>query len=384
MKILFYNFSLPYLLSKDSDNQGGIAVEWLNWINAFRQLNQDVALLTFKGAKKIINSEVDFEIIESYDPKYGLPKLRILYVQIPSIIRDIKKYNPDIILQGGANLHCVIMGICSKLTNKKFIHRIASDADVDKRIIQLIDVDGRINQMGSGFELFIYRHGRKLVDGFSVQNDYQYNVLSTKYPDKIVFKIYNPYKPCFNNPLKPKEERKFVAWVGHFRKIKNIVLLAHICSQLNGLNFKVAGIPYDDLPNESRNALERMKNMENVEFVGYVEYSKIQNFLSNAYCLLNTSFLEGFSNTYLEAWSVGTPIVTTNRADPDNLIEKYRLGLVVHDFDNLTLELKKIINYSDLEYSELSLRCYEYVRKEHDPIFLAKKFITQIEKLIRR
>lgn len=174
MKILVYNFSIPYLLSGNQEYEGGTAVALLNWIKAFKSLGHDVALLTWKGAKEIIKTKVDFDIIESYDPKVGIPKLRLLYIHIPSVIRDIKTYNPDIIIQAGAGIECFIVGISSKLTKKKFIHRIASDATVDERTIEFID----------GIALFLYKKSRILIDVFSVQNDYQFQKLKEIFPNK--------------------------------------------------------------------------------------------------------------------------------------------------------------------------------------------------------
>lgn len=370
MRILFYNFSIPLLLSKDSEFEGGIAVELLNWMNAFRELNHEVALLTWKGAKDIIKSEVNFEIIESYNPDYGIPKLRMLYVHIPSVIRDIRKYKPDLIIQGGANLHCVIMGISSRITKKKFVHRIASDADVDNRTSELIE----------GIELFLYKKARRLVDIFSVQNEYQFKFLKKKFPNKNIIKIYNPFNGQIKSELLPRSDRSYIAWVGHFRKIKNLPALVPICSEFSNINIKIVGVAYSDLDIESANAIKTLEKMKNVEFLGYIQNSEIQYFLSKALCLLNTSFFEGFSNTFLEAWSVGTPVVTTIKANPDNLIGKNKIGLVANNHNDLVQKLHEILSYNENQYSGLSKRCYQYVRENHDPIKLAKNFLFEIEK----
>lgn len=368
MRILIYNFSIPYLLSDNDEFEGGTAVELLNWIKAFRGLNHEVALLTWKGAKEIIKTKVDFDIIESYNSKAGIPKIRMFYNYIPSVIRAIKNYDPDIIIQEGASVQSFIMSISSKLTKKIFVHRIASDADVDERTNEFID----------GISLFLYKNSRNFIDVFSVQNEYQFNKLKERFPDKNIFKIHNTFNRFISNGILPREERKYVAWVGHFRKIKNLITLADICSQMKNIEFKIAGIAYINLDNDSSLAIEKMKRMSNVEFVGYIDNSQIQNFLSRAVCLLNTSFLEGFSNTFLEAWSVGTPIVTTNQVNPDNLIGNHQIGLVANSFEELPNKLVEIYSYADYEYNKISKRCYEYVIQNHDPTMLAKTFISKI------
>ena len=368
MKILIYNFTIPHLLSGNEEYQGGTAVALLNWIKAFKSLGHEVALLTWKGAKEIIKTKVDFDIIESYDPKVGIPKLRLLYIHIPSVIRDIKNYNPDIIIQAGASVNSLIMGISSKIVHKKFIHRLASDADVDHRTNEFLD----------NTSLFFYKKSGKLIDVFSVQNDYQFNTLKELYPTKKIFKVHNPFNGFINTANLPRSERKYVAWVGHFRRVKNLMTLADICSQMKDIEFKIAGIPYENLDADSTDSIEKLKKMSNVEFVGYINPSQVQKFLSTALCLLNTSYLEGFSNTFLEAWSVGTPIITTNQVNPDNLIGNYQVGLIANSFEELPAKLNEIINFSDDEYNKISKRCYDYVVQNHDPIILAKIFISKI------
>ena len=43
------------------------------------------------------------------------------------------------------------------------------------------------------------------------------------------------------------------------------------------------------------------KFLPNIKFVGFIPRNEISSFLGDAYLLLNTSFYEGFSNTFLES-----------------------------------------------------------------------------------
>jgi len=69
-----------------------------------------------------------------------------------------------------------------------------------------------------------------------------------------------------------------------------------------------------------------LKELPNVKFSGYIKRADMNNFLSEAYALLNTSHFEGFSNTFLEAWAVGTPVISTIYVNPDNIINEKSLG----------------------------------------------------------
>ena len=58
--------------------------------------------------------------------------------------------------------------------------------------------------------------------------------------------------------------------------------------------------------------------MPNVTLHGRVERERMPSLYQDALCLCCTSVLEGFPNTFLEAWSVGLPVVSS--FDPDHLI----------------------------------------------------------------
>ena len=99
-------------------------------------------------------------------------------------------------------------------------------------------------------------------------------------------------------------------------------------------------------------------------------------FLSIAYALLNTSHYEGFSNTFLESFSVGTPIVTTAKVDPDNIIANNNLGVIKKNHTELSDGLLSIINNQN--YNDIVRRCRDYLIKNHNPKILAKKFIDNL------
>jgi glycosyltransferase involved in cell wall biosynthesis len=142
------------------------------------------------------------------------------------------------------------------------------------------------------------------------------------------------------------------------------------------INFKLAGKEDSGIDKQSKEALEKLKKLENVELVGFIKRDMIEEFLSSAYCLLNTSHFEGFSNTFLEAWSIGTPVITSENVNPDNLITDNDLGLVGKNYSDIPIILNKYINQK--EYDSLGINCFEYVKEKHNPRYLAEEFINFI------
>lgn len=359
------SFIFPDLLKDSNRPVGGIAVEWFQWLTAFKNLKHNVGVLTFKGAKSYIGKDCEFDIVESFDPQKGIKKIRIFYYQIPNLLLSIHSHKADLLFQEGANAHAFYIATCGKLLGVPFVHRLASDMDVDDRIYTLI----------SKFEARMYRLGVKMADHISCQNEYQYNAMKQKYPNKNIFISHNPFG--VKGPLK-RTEREYIAWIGNFRHAKNLPALAEIVSKLPQYKFKIAGGNFEKTDADAEKGLKIIKKLPNVELVGYISNSDIPDFLNKAYMLLNTSRTEGFSNTFLEAWSVGTPVISTENVNPDNLIRKYNLGAVAENYEKLPQLIDDFIESE--KYTDLSENCYKYVLEYHDPEKLAKEMLIKIKR----
>jgi glycosyltransferase involved in cell wall biosynthesis len=105
-------------------------------------------------------------------------------------------------------------------------------------------------------------------------------------------------------------------------------------------------------------------------------------FLGNAVALLNTSHYEGFSNTYLEAFSRGTPVITQQGADPDGVIGKRNLGYSIHDESDFSSAIRNCFEMGEA-YQELAGRCQAYVREYHDPAMLNDKMVEQLTSIVQ-
>ena len=168
----------------------------------------------------------------------------------------------------------------------------------------------------------------------------------------------------------------YVAWVGIFQKQKNLSQLLSIAKKLPMCKFKIAGQKLKSIDEETSGTLKLLEKLNNVEFVGMIKRNQIFNFLANAYCLLNTSHYEGFSNTYLESFSVHTPVVTRNITDPDNIIKEFNLGISVKNYSDIPNAIINIIE-KKYEFNNFS----KYLNKYHDPVNISKKLILDIEQL---
>lgn len=380
MKILFCDFNIPDLIKDDGKTTGGAAVRINALASGMVILGHDVGVLTWKGANQFIGKDVPYRLIETYPPKGGIRFIRKIYYNFFHMLVATRKYNPDIVFTMGNSIDAGIIAVISKLLNIPLGYLVTNNKDVDNRV--------KADQSTITHILFKFALNR--AELFVGQNIYQISCLKERYPDKAFCLLYNPISISHNNfPVKPKKKRSYVAWIGVFSYQKNFPALLDICKALPSIHFKVAG----SMPNNavisnnsrkldelSQSALNALAGLSNVELIGYVKRTDILKFLSEAYLLLNTSHYEGFSNTFLESFMAGTPVVTRREIDPDNIISDHYLGRSVSNYSELPDAIYEVINSENFIY--LAERCRVYVLENHDLIKISAKLAQKIETIL--
>src|SRR5437773_6238472 len=112
---------------------------------------------------------------------------------------------------------------------------------------------------------------------------------------------------------KPHAERAlYVAWVGMLRQPKRPDVLIEIARKAPGTRFVVCGASstHRSPPGYGERIVETLCTLKNVDYIGYVAPEKAHQVMADASILLSTSDEEGFPNTFLQAWSSGTPVVS--------------------------------------------------------------------------
>jgi glycosyltransferase involved in cell wall biosynthesis len=363
-KILFYDFKIQKLLADPLFSAGGSTIQIYSWIQGLISLKQNVGIFYIDCDKTHKNENAYINKLKGYDKSKGIPKVRWIYYRFPKLLKEIKRYRPDYIYQSCAGHETATAALICKVLKLPLIYRVANDIESDERVNRL-----------APHAYWGYKLGIKHSTYILCQNKYQYNNLSKKFPQKQISIIHNPfYIPQGNVHSVLKSERKYIAWVGLFQYQKNMMGLFNVARNIPSMKVLIAGKNTETNDPKTDNAIKRLLKLKNVEFVGYISRVNIRGFLNKATILLNTSHYEGFSNTFLEAFSVGTPVITTRKVDPDNIIEDNNLGSVCDLISELPETINKFITLKNIE--EIRDRCIKYVRDNHNPNKLAKEMMT--------
>ena len=281
------------------------------------------------------------------------------------IWKSLKEANANIYLQGSGPAG--IIPLFCILYRRKYIKWVSSDSDVLLK---------RIHSNHTTISKITAYLDIKFAHIIIVQNKFQKEIIEKKFKKKCVL-IKNPTTiPENNNNFKNKENKNIILWVGTIRAVKQPNIFLKIARSLPEFRFKMIGGElvkekelYDEIKKEAM-------TISNLEFVGFIPHNKIQKYYKEASILVNTSTMEGFPNTFLEAWINYTPVISLN-ADPDEVICNEKLGLHSKTFEQIILDIKTLL-YNDDTREKMGMNAKKYVEQNHN----VKKIANQFEKLI--
>ena len=119
--------------------------------------------------------------------------------------------------------------------------------------------------------------------------------------------------------------------------------------------------------------------LPNLRFHGFVPYHKVNEYFEKASIFVNTSSIEGFPNTFIQAWMHYTPVVSLN-VDPDGIIRNEKLGFCSSTFKQLVSDVTTLLEDERLRKT-MGENARKYVEREHDIRKIAKKYIKIFEEL---
>lgn len=363
-KFLFYDDKIINILIKKEKPSGGAAVQAYGWIRGLTEAGQDIQVITNVKENEELKEECkDIKLIPLYDQKKGIRWLRWLYYRMPYIYKTIKLTKPDYLYQGIPCWQSFVLGIICQQLNIKYILRISND----------YLLDDRFHKKHSRVHRFFQRMGIRLSYCVLCQNEYQYNIIRNEFPDKMATKISNPiFIKNIDNAVEV-QSRQYIAWLGLYQYQKNLQLLYEIAGLLKNEQFLIAGKEGTNYDDDTHYYLCKLQELPNVQFAGFLHREQVLPFLSKAKFLLNTSHYEGFSNTFLEAMSVGTPVISSHKVNPDSIITEYNLGIVYKDSYDLQ---RKFSSLTPELYVVLSNNVRDYVSRHHDYKSLAKRLVS--------
>ena len=359
-----------YSIYANDNSAGGAELQMTILAEEFVNRSHDVSLVTFgknKNFSQVING------IKVYHPFYVRGKGYVyLYPQnLYKLFKILNKIDADIYIQRATTPLTGLVAFFAKLKKKIFVYSVSSNACVSDNLT----IKG-INDL----KKLIYKFGVKNSKCVICQTKDQKDLLKqTIGKDGVIIK--NIYIPPKIESIKKNTSLLKVLWVGRIIKEKRPELFLKLAKDLPNINFcMIASLgSFSTYSIKYYNDIKEAANkINNLDFKGFIPYKKINRYYAESSLFINTSYVEGFPNTFLEAWGNYKPIITID-FDPDEIICKYKLGLHSKTFEQLKNDIKSLLKNDKLR-EEMGNNSRKYVEKEHN----LSKIINEYELLIKK
>jgi glycosyltransferase involved in cell wall biosynthesis len=151
-------------------------------------------------------------------------------------------------------------------------------------------------------------------------------------------------------------------------------LLIEIARKLPAIRFVVCGGPSTlmSAPDYSGRIIDELGRTANVEYLGQVPPEKAHKLIAEAALLLSTSDTEGFPNTFVQAWSNGTPVVSL-KVDPDHNIQRLGLGTVSGNTEGAALDIAALIDSANRREA-IGRRARAFIIENHSAATVVGRF----------
>jgi glycosyltransferase involved in cell wall biosynthesis len=168
-----------------------------------------------------------------------------------------------------------------------------------------------------------------------------------------------------------RDKREYVLWVGKARDIKRPDIYVELAQGFPETQFIMI------LGKYSRSATEKVRNaaqqVQNLRLIEEVPKEDMSEYYRNALMLVNTSDFEGFPSSFVEACSVGTPLLSL-RVDPDGILSRQGVGIMANsDMESLRQGLQRLLE-DDIHWQQCHEKALTYVRENHDPVKVGDRY----------
>ena len=172
-----------------------------------------------------------------------------------------------------------------------------------------------------------------------------------------------------------KENIPTIIWVANIKPLKRPEIFIELAKRMCDTNarFIMIGRPHDQ--RYYQNMITEIDLIKNLKYLGERDFDTTNDHIARSWILVSTSESEGFSNTFVQAWMRGTPVISMN-ADPDDMISKGGLGMMASSIEVLEEKIRYMI-----DHPESIKKIGEKAREKSYELYDIRKIAKELEKV---
>jgi glycosyltransferase involved in cell wall biosynthesis len=328
---------------------GGESIQHVLLARAWRDLGHDVTMIVHDEGQGARCEHDGITAIAAHTRQGGVPGLRFFHPRATRLLSAMISADANIYYQSPAGAYTGITAWFCRATDRRFIFRVASDSDCEKE-------HGRIQFWR---DRKLYNYGLRRADLVAAQTEYQSLMLRENHAIESVVLNMMVEPPRSGAPVDKDID---VLWVSNFRALKRPELALELARQLPQVQFLLAGGPMPGSETYYEDVRAAAARLPNVKMQGAVRYADSGKLFDRAKIFLNTSSIEGFPNTFLQAWIRGVPVVSF--FDPDSLVQRLQLGHIANSVDEMREAIRSLLE-DDAERQRTGRRAREFATREY-------------------
>jgi glycosyltransferase involved in cell wall biosynthesis len=328
---------------------------------ARRGLRTTLVTGDFGQGKDIQHQNV--RVLATFNEKVGLPGVRMLHPRLSGLWRALGRADSRAYYVSCAGAVVGYVAAFCRTHGRRMVFRVASDADCKPNDLLVSTWKDR----------WLYAWGIRQADAILVQTDHQRELLRSNYG--VDSRKVSMLVPMPDKVADDRQRDIDVLWLANLRSVKRPEWIPELAKLLPEVRFTMAGGPYGGQQALFDSIKGASVNLENLTFCGPVPFHETAALFARTRLFLNTSSLEGFPNTYLQAWANGAPVVAT--FDPDGVICQHTLGRATSSLEETASAIRHLLR-DESGRCEASRRGRQFV-EQHNGAGALRSYLEAME-----
>jgi glycosyltransferase involved in cell wall biosynthesis len=367
MKICFVGFhNLPVLAPEYRQHTiGGESVQQTLLGRALARRGHDVSMVVADYGQRDGAKWEAIRVFKAYRPDAGIPVLRFIHPRWTGMWSALRRADADLYYTSCAGMHVGLVALFCRRYRRRFVFRTASDTDCDRSSLLVRFARDR----------WLYAYGLRRANAILVQSGSQAETLARNYG--LTGRVAGM---LVETPLPVAVRDIDVLWVSNIRREKRPDRVLELAGRLPEVKIHMVG---GSLPGEEALFLDvrlTATTTANVSFHGRLSYWDANELYGRAKLFVNTSDVEGFPNSYLQAWIRGVPVVTL--IDPDGVIEREGLGLAARSAAQIPSAITHLLS-NPAAWKAASDRCLAFMARQYGEHKVLAAYLDTFQKVMR-
>lgn len=367
-RICFVGLNNLSVLAPEYDRSGaaGEPVQHTLLAKSLARRGYDVCMVTGDFGQPDGATWEGVKTFKAFALEAGLPVLRFVHPRWTGLSSALGRANADVYYSSCAGGLAGQVAMFCAWRGKRYVFRVASDSDCAP--------DTLIIKRWYWRDRRLYRYALEHADGVLVQSVRQQELLWRNFRVRSSLAGMLIGAPGTNLDFARRDIDAL--WVSNMRRLKRPDILLSVASELPRLVFHMVGGAVRSDRDFFAQVRTHASRTANVTFHGALPYAQTGALYGRARIFVNTSAMEGFPNTYLQAWASGTPVVAF--FDPDGLIAEHGLGAAVRTPAQMRDAIQTFLQ-NEAAWNAARARCLAFIERRYGEDAILQQYLRMLD-----